>query len=185
MARQLIPPYTGKLRRQDGNFAANEFFPGTQLVKNSPLHPNLPLPGDLEPLSSALQALVTSPALAERLKLLDGVNHYIIHQTLLFFAAQTTDLHLDSWSVDTAPRGHTHTVWIPLQDLDHRSGVPSVIPWPRGKVVTEVELGLREVGTRDERYARYHQALHDRLRPQAPRQSCHCSAWATSLSGHP
>ena len=72
MARRLIPAYTGKLRRQDGNFAANEFFPGTQLVRNSPLHPNLPLPGDLEPLSSALHALVTSPALAERLALLDG-----------------------------------------------------------------------------------------------------------------
>ena len=168
MARQLIPPYTGKLRRQDGNFAANEFFPGTQLVKNSPLHPHLPLPGGLEPLSSALHALVTSPALAKRLRLLDGVNHYIIHQVLLFFAAQTTDLHLDSWSVDTAPLGHTHTIWIPLQDLDHRSGVPSVIPWPRGKVVREAELGLREVGTRDERYARYHQALHDRLKATSP-----------------
>jgi hypothetical protein len=102
------------------------------------------------------------------LRLLDGVNHYIIHQALLFFAAQTTDLHLDSWSVDTTPRGHTHTVWVPLQDLDHRSGVPSVIPWPRGKVVPEVELGLREAGTRDERYARYHQALHDRLKATSP-----------------
>ena len=168
MARRLIPTYTGKLRRQDGNFAANEFFPGTQLVRNSPLHPNLPLPGDLQPLSSALHALVTSPALAERLRLLDGANHYIIHQTLLFFAAQTTDLHLDSWSVDTAPRGHAHTIWIPLQDLDHRSGAPSVIPWPRGKVVTEAELGLPEVGPRDERYTRYHQALRDRLRATSP-----------------
>jgi hypothetical protein len=168
MARRLIPAYTGKLRRQDGNFAANEFFPGTQLVRNSPLHPNLPLPGELAPLSSALHALVTSPALAERLRLLDGASHYIIHQTLLFFAAQTTDLHLDSWSVDTAPRGHTHTVWIPLQDLDHRSGVPSVIPWPRGKVVTEAELGLPEAGTRDERYARYHQALRARLQTASP-----------------
>src|SRR5882757_4582271 len=85
MTRQLVPPYAGKLRRQDGNLATNEFFPGTQLVKNSLLHPHLPLPDDLEPLSSALRALVTSPALAERLRLLDGVNHYIIHQTLLFF----------------------------------------------------------------------------------------------------
>jgi hypothetical protein len=168
MTRQLVPPYAGKLRRQDGNLATNEFFPGTQLVKNSLLHPHLPLPDDLEPLSSALRALVTSPALAERLRLLDGVNHYIIHQTLLFFVAQTTDLHLDSWSVDTAPRGHTHTVWIPLQDLDHRSGVPSVIPWPRGKVVTEAELGLPEVGGRDDRYVRYHQALRDRLQAKSP-----------------
>jgi hypothetical protein len=168
MARRLIPPYAGELRRQDGNFAVNEFFPGTQLVKNSLLHPHLPLPGDLESLSSALRALVTSPALADRLGLLDGVDHYIIHQTLLFFAAQTTDLHLDSWSVDTSPRGHTHTIWIPLQDLDHRSGAPSVIPWPRGKVVTEAELGLPEVGGRDGRYVRYHQALRDRLHANSP-----------------
>ena len=82
MARRLIPACTGKLRRQDGNFATNEFFPGTRLVRNSPLHPNLPLPDDLEPLSSALHALVTSPALADRLALLDGANHYIIHQTI-------------------------------------------------------------------------------------------------------
>ena len=46
--------------------------------------------------------------------------------------------------------------------------MPSVIPWPRGKVVTEVELGLPEIGTRDERYARYHQALHDRLKATSP-----------------
>jgi hypothetical protein len=42
--------------------------------KSSPLHPHLPLPGDLAPLSSALHALVTSPALAKRLRLLDSVN---------------------------------------------------------------------------------------------------------------
>jgi len=168
MARRLIPPYTGALRRQDGNFAANEFFPGTQLVKNSLLHSHLPLPDGLEPLSSALHALVTSPALDEGLKLLDGADHYIIHQTLLFFAAQTTDLHLDSWSVDTAPLGRSHTVWIPLQDLDHRSGIPSLIPWARGQAATERELGLPEVGTRDERYDRYHRALRAKLLSRSP-----------------
>jgi hypothetical protein len=168
MACRLVPPYAGKLRRQDGSFAANEFFPGTQLVRNSPLHPHLPLPAGLEPLSSALHALVTSSALGERLKLLDGAEHYIIHQTVLFFSAQTTELHLDSWSVDTAPLGRSHTVWIPLQNLDHRSGIPSVIPWPRGHAVTERELGLQEVGTRDERYSRYHQALQAKLLSRSP-----------------
>jgi hypothetical protein len=168
MARLLIPPYTGALRRQDGNFATNKFFPNTQLVKNSLLHPHLPLPDGLKPISSMLQALVTEPALYERLKLLDGTDHYIIHQTILFFAAQTTELHLDSWSVDTAPLGRSHTVWIPLQDLDYRSGIPSIIPWPRGHAVTERELGLQEVGTRDERYDRYHQALRAKLLGYSP-----------------
>jgi hypothetical protein len=99
---------------------------------------------------------------------LDGSAHYIVHQSILFFAAQTTDLHLDSWSVDTAPRGRSHTVWIPLQNLDHRSGVPSLIPWPRGKVVTEAELGLQEIGTRDDRYDRYHRALRAKLLGGSP-----------------
>jgi hypothetical protein len=168
MARRLIPPFAGKLRRQDGSLAANEFFPGTQLVKNSPLHLHLPAPDGLEPISSALHSLVTAPALDARLKLLDGARHYIIHQTVLFFAAQSTELHLDSWSVDTAPLGRSHTVWIPLQDLDHRSGIPSVIPWPRGHAVTERELGLQEVGTRDERYDRYHRALQAKLLSRSP-----------------
>jgi hypothetical protein len=75
---------------------------------------------------------------------------------------------LDSRSVDTAPLGRSHTVWIPLQDLDHRSGIPGVIPRPRGHAVTESELGLQEVGTRDERYDRYHRALQAKLLSRSP-----------------
>ena len=141
MVRELMPSYKGELRRQDGRFAANDFFPGTtRLVRNPVLHPHVELPAELEPLRTKLAGLVTAPAMAACLRQLDGVRHYIVHQSLLFFAAQTTELHLDSWSLDTAPLGRAHTVWIPLQDLDHRSGVPSLIPWPRGKVVTEHEL---------------------------------------------
>src|SRR5262249_16939232 len=137
MIRRLVPPHTGELRRQDGAFAANRFFPGATVVSNNLLHPDFSLPGGLTPLSPALPALSACSALGERLRSLDGGRHYIIHQSLLFFAAQTTELHLDSWSVDTAPLGHSHTVWFPLQDLDHRSGIPCVVPWPEGKVVTE------------------------------------------------
>jgi hypothetical protein len=168
LARHLVPFYDGEIRRQDGQFAANEFFPGTQLIRNPPLHAHQSLPVGLERLSAALRSLVTSPALADRLHELDGAEHYTVHQTLLFFAAQTTDLHLDSWSVDTAPLGRSHTVWIPLQNLDHRSGVPSLIPWPRGKVVTEAELGLQEIGTRDDRYDQYHRALRAKLLGGSP-----------------
>jgi Phytanoyl-CoA dioxygenase (PhyH) len=170
MIRRLVPSHSGELRRQDGSFAANRFFPGTTLVANNLLHPHLSLPGDLAPLSAALRALLTSPALGERLRALDGVRHYIVHQSLLFFAAQTTELHLDSWSLDTAPLGHSHTVWIPLQDLDHRSGIPCVVPWPEGKVVTEQDLGLAHepAMSRDDRYQRYHQALRAKLMEGSP-----------------
>jgi Phytanoyl-CoA dioxygenase (PhyH) len=170
MTRRLVPSYTGPLRRQDGAFAANTFFPGTTLVSNPLLHPHLSLPGELAALSAALRTLITSGALGERLHALDGVRHYIVHQCLLFIAAQTTELHLDSWSVDTAPLGHSHTVWIPLQDLDHRSGIPCVVPWPAGKVVTEHDLGLtrEDAMSRDDRYERYHQALRTKVMSGGP-----------------
>jgi hypothetical protein len=168
MVRELIPTYKGELRRQDGQFAANDFFPGTRLVRNSVLHPHVDLPAELEPLRTKLAGMVTSPAMAACLRQLDGVRHYIVHQSLLFFAAQTTELHLDSWSVDTAPLGRAHTAWIPLQDLDHRSGVPSLIPWPRGKVVTERELRLRGDGSRDHRYDEYHRALRKMMLDRSP-----------------
>jgi len=168
-ARQAIPSYEGKLRRQDGQFAGNDFYPGTRLLRNSLLHPHISLPDELAALRDDLCRLVTSPALGDSLCELDGrASHYVIHQTLLFFAAQTTDVHLDSWSVDTAPLGHSHTVWIPLQNLDHRSGIPSVIPWPRTQAVTEKDLGLSEKGTRDERYARYHAALRTKVLAASP-----------------
>jgi Phytanoyl-CoA dioxygenase (PhyH) len=169
LATRLITPYGGEILRQDGKLAVNEFFPGTQLIKNSAFNAHLPISEALEPLSTALRALITSPALAERLRKLDGVDHYHIQQTLLFFAAQTTGLHLDSWSLDTVPRGFAHTVWIPLQNLDFRSGVPSVIPWPKEKVVTEEELGLVESDMPfPERYERYHRALTERLLSDSP-----------------
>jgi hypothetical protein len=169
LTRQMIPCYEGKLRRQDGLFACNDFYPGTRLVRNSLLHPHVSLPDELAGLRDSLCRLVTSPALGERLGELDGrAGHYVVHQTLLFIAAQTTDMHLDSWSVDTTPLGRSHTVWIPLQNLDHRSGVPSVIPWPRARVVTEEDLGLAATGSRDERYERYHEALRLKLLKSSP-----------------
>jgi hypothetical protein len=169
LTRHLILPYVGKLRRQDGQFAPNDLFEASTVLRNSVLHAHASLPPELAELQSRLCALVTAPELGERLRDLDGErHHYIVHQTLLFFAAQTTELHLDSWSLDTAPLGGSHTIWVPLQDLDYRSGVPSVIPWPRRKAVPEKELGLPEEGERDERYNRYHVALRGHLLSNSP-----------------
>lgn len=122
----------------------------------------------MEPLESALTAVVTSPQLVEALHKLDGAEHYNIHQTPLFFAAQTTELHLDSWGLDTAPHGFAHTLWIPLQDMTPDLGLPGVIPWPRGKVVTEADLGLPASGSTAERYEPYHRALSAKLLADSP-----------------
>jgi hypothetical protein len=167
-AQRLIPAYDGELRRQDGRFAPNSFYPGTRLVRNSLLHPHVSLAPPLESLRDRLRDLVTSDGLADRLRRLDGGKRYIVHQSLLFFAAQTTDLHLDSWSLDTAPLGGSHTVWIPLQDMDYRSGIPSIIPWRRDHVVSEKALRLQPTGTRDERYDHYHRALQRMLWETSP-----------------
>jgi len=168
LACNLLPAYRGKHLRQSGLPESNDFFPGTHLVRNPPFNLHLPLSNELEPLSVALQGLITSPALATRLRELDGAEHYIIHQTLLFFAAQTTGLHLDSWALDTVPHGFAHTIWIPLQDLVSRSGVPAIIPWPLGEVVTEAELGLPPEGPNHKRYERYHEALSLKLLDRSP-----------------
>ena len=122
----------------------------------------------MEPLESALTAVVTSSQLAAALRKLDGADHYNIHQTLLFFAAQMTELHVDSWGLDTAPHGFAHTLWIPLQDMTPELGLPSVIPWPRGKVVTEADLGLPSSGSYADRYERYHRALSAMLMATSP-----------------
>jgi hypothetical protein len=167
-ARTLLPSYDGEFLRQNGRREVNDFFPGTRLIRNSPANLHLGLTPDLQPACDALRTIVASPVLAERLQELDGAEHYHINQTLLFFAAQTTALHIDSWALDTVPRGAAHTLWIPLQELDQRSGIPAVVPWPVGKVVTEQELGLDANAPHGERYEQYHRALSDKLLDGSP-----------------
>jgi hypothetical protein len=164
MVYGLITPYRGEIRRQDGKFAINEFYPGTTLVKNSILNAHLSLPDDLMPLSLALRRLITSAEIYERLHEIDGAEHYTVHQTIIFIASQSTIPHLDSWSMDTAPHGFAHTVWIPLEDMDYLSGLPAVVPWPVGKFMTEAELGLPDGDfSFRERHDRYCDALSERL----------------------
>lgn len=166
-AREFVD-YRGDVIRQNGSFSPHDYFPGTRLIRNSPANMHLPLPGEQAPLSTALRDLVSSRALAECLKKLDGATHYNVQQTVLFFAGQTTELHIDSWSVDTAPHGFSHTVWIPLQDIEPNTGSIAVVPWPLGKVVTEQELGLPESGDNTERYVRYHAALNEKILSERP-----------------
>jgi hypothetical protein len=202
-AYDLVTPYRGKILRQNGKLEFNEFLPEesyrhwgtdqggyTVLVAYPLLNGHISLPEGLEPLSAALRALVTSSALYDRLAELDGAEHYTIHQTILFVAAPTTAIHIDSWTLDTAPHGFAHTVWIPLQDMSHEAGVPCVIPWPRNKIVTEEELGLAASDLPfGERYDRYQQALSRKLLGSGPdvatsfMRKGDCMVWS-SLTPH-
>ncbi|SEP41438.1 Phytanoyl-CoA dioxygenase (PhyH) [Rhodospirillales bacterium URHD0017] len=168
IVRNVVVPHQGALLRQDGRMAPHDFFPGTTLIRNPLANAHLPISQAMEPLEAALTAVVTASQVAEALRKLDGADQYSIHQTLLFFAAQTTGLHIDSWGVDTAPHGFAHTLWIPLQDMTPESGLPSVIPWPRGKVLSEADLGLPSSGSNADRYDRYHRALSGRLMAGSP-----------------
>lgn len=163
-----VTPYHGDILRQDGNVTVNEFYPSSTLISNSILNAHLSMPKDLAPVRDSLRALITSPALFDSLHRLDGEDHYTVHQTLIFVAAQGTGPHVDSWSLDTAPRGFAHTLWIPLEDMDHKAGVPAVVEWPIGKVVSEAELGLdhpADISFR-ERHDFYCYAVADRLRAE-------------------
>ncbi len=164
MVDDLITPYREEIRRQDGRLAVNEFYPGSTLVKNSILNAHYSLPDDLKPLCVGLRDLVTSPQVYDCLHRLDGAEHYTVHQTIIFLSAQTTVPHLDSWSMDTVPHGFSHTIWIPLEDVGYLSGLPAVVPWPVGKLVTEADLGLPDGDfSFRERHDRYCEALNSRL----------------------
>jgi hypothetical protein len=170
MARQDIPAYQGEILRRSGRMECNIFHDPERLVQNDPANIHVTPPKGLEAISAALRAIIASPAIYDALHSLDGASHYTIHQTILFLAPPGTDVHLDSWTVDTVPRGFSHTVWIPLQDLEYRSGVPSVIPWPRGKLLSDSDLGISVTSSMSfrEHYERYHQALQKRVMASSP-----------------
>ena len=164
LAYKLITPYRGEILRQDGKLGFNEFHPATTLVKNSVSNAHVRLPADLKPVHDALRSLISSAPIYESLRQLDDAEHYTIHQTLIFISSQTTMPHLDSWSMDTVPQGFAHTLWIPLEDMDHLAGVPGVVPWPVGKVLSEAELGLATAGfSFHERHDRHYEALTKKL----------------------
>ncbi len=156
------------LLRHDMSFSAHKYARGTALIENSLMDCHLPFKETMQPVETALASLVASPAVASSLRQLDDAAHYTIHQTIFFFISQLTTLHFDGWGFDTAPRGHAHTLWIPLQDLDHRSGLPSVIPWERGKLLSEADLGLPPEDDTGDRYGRYSKAFIAQVMRESP-----------------
>jgi len=156
------------LLRHDGSFSTHSYAHGTALIQNSLMDCHLPFHSAMQPVETALASVIASPEMASCLRQLDSAAHYTIHQTIFFFIAQMTDLHFDGWGFDTSPRGHAHTLWIPLQDMDHRSGLPSVIAWKRGKVLSEADLGLSSADQFEGRYEHYHNAFVPQVMRDSP-----------------
>jgi ectoine hydroxylase-related dioxygenase (phytanoyl-CoA dioxygenase family) len=167
-AARRIPAFEGEIRRQNGKMETNTFHPGSTLVANAVCNAHLSMPAGLEPIRDMMRRLIIDRRLWQCLHELDGSDHYTIHQSILSLSSADTDLHIDSWAMDTFPPGHAHSVWIPLQDLDRTSGVPCVIPWPPGKLVTEAELGLSPARSTEDRYNNYHNALVAKLEANSP-----------------
>jgi hypothetical protein len=169
-AENTIRAYEGKLlRHKTGLLEVNEFVPSTNIVCNSPFNPHLTLPEELSELRTALCDLITADSIGQTLHKLDGVAHYVIAQTILFITAQNTDWHIDGWAVDMDARPHDgHTLWIPLEDMAHTSGIPAVAAWPRKHLVSEESLGIDPTLSVRERYDRYHDTFNKRLLAKSP-----------------
>lgn len=100
-------------------------------------------------LSGAIRRLVFSPAIARSLEACTGIQRWVNWQTMLFDRSVGTELHLDTWFLDTEPRGHLLGLWIALEDITAESG-PFVI-YPRSQslpVAIEMRGGLAQLSDR-------------------------------------
>jgi phytanoyl-CoA hydroxylase len=99
-------------------------------------------------LSGAIRRLVFSPAIAKSLEACTGIQRWVNWQSMLFDRSVGTELHLDTWFLDTEPRGHLLGLWFALEDITAESG-PFVI-YPRSQslpVATEMQ-GLVQLSER-------------------------------------
>jgi hypothetical protein len=69
--------------------------------------------------------------------------------------------------MDTRPHDG-HTLWIPLEDMAHTSGIPAVAAWPRKHLISEESLGIDPTLSVRERYDRYHDTFNKRLLAKSP-----------------
>lgn len=79
-------------------------------------------------LSRALNNLIFSPEVAETLNLATQIPCWVNWQSMLFDRSVGTDIHLDTWFLDTNPRGSLIGIWIALEDITHNSGPFIVYP---------------------------------------------------------
>jgi ectoine hydroxylase-related dioxygenase (phytanoyl-CoA dioxygenase family) len=171
--REVMASDASFLRYQTAAREPNRFTagaPGERVIANALLNPHAQ--PETPRTAAAIEDLLLTDGVADLLASIDGADGHTVHQTILFFMPPGTHVHIDGWGFDTEPRGFAHTIWVPLEPVDLRNGPLAVVPWPRGKVVSPVELGVEEPsepadGSRRPHIA-YHAALQAYLRRHAP-----------------
>jgi phytanoyl-CoA hydroxylase len=68
-------------------------------------------------LSNAIRSLVFSDSVYQSLCSIAPHGRWSNWQTMLFDRSVGTDVHLDTWFLDTNPRGHLIGLWIALEDI--------------------------------------------------------------------
>jgi len=76
----------------------------------------------------ALREVVCHPNILRILREVDGGEAFSIEQTIFFTESPATVPHIDSFSADSWPRGHSHTIWLALEDIPLEAGPPYVVP---------------------------------------------------------
>jgi phytanoyl-CoA hydroxylase len=128
-----VVPFEGPLPRhppdEEAEFAsvANKFSKEGVLL-NAIMNPQSLKVPDLAGFTEALGKLVTAKEISRLLTVLDGHSRRVLHQIILFFVCPETPAHIDSFGVDTWPRGGALTVRIPLEDIRSDAGPPFIHP---------------------------------------------------------
>ena len=174
-----VIPYEGELLRQGNRYESHnrggDRTPNDPMIINAILNAHRINTDVLADFPDQLLNLVCHPDIAAGLSEIDPRPPFTLHQTLLFFTSPHTALHIDSWGIDTIPPGYAYTVWVPLEDVNIRSGPPYLVPWKVGNLITLEEFGLSlpletETGTseRESSYHSYNEALEEHVRKQGP-----------------
>ena len=79
-------------------------------------------------LSNSIQELVFSTYIADALSESSENDRWVNWQTMLFDRSVGTDIHLDTWFLDTNPKGFLIGLWIALEDINADSGPFVVYP---------------------------------------------------------
>jgi len=108
-------------------------------------------------LSASIRRLVFSDAIAKALADCTDVSQWVNWQTMLFDRSVGTDVHLDTWFLDTQPRGHLIGAWIALEEIRPESGPFIVYPRSHNLLVDTEMNGLVDLSARKDQ-------LHDVIR---------------------
>jgi ectoine hydroxylase-related dioxygenase (phytanoyl-CoA dioxygenase family) len=124
-----LPRHLNKtMRRKDF-----EELPPVQRTRYGLLNAHLLDQPELQPFTGAFTRMLVSDAMFDCLHAVDGEEHYTLHQTIFFFESPITVPHIEAMTLDTIPRGRSHTVWMAIDDVTPLNGPPFVVPVARGQ----------------------------------------------------